>query len=127
MAQKLVFSRRERQIMDIIYRLEEATTAEVLAEITDPPSYSAVRSTLSILEAKGHLTHRNDGNLYVYLPTVGLSAARRSALDHLLSTFFAGSAADAVMALLEERGQKLSKQELERLSKLIRQARREGR
>ena len=120
-------SRREREIMDIIYRADEATVAEVLDAMEVPPSYSAVRSTLNILQDKGHLTHRHEGNRYVYLPTVDRSKARLSALDHVLQTFFDGSPADAVTALLEERGTKLNKQELERLSKLIRQARREGR
>ena len=88
---------------------------------------TAVRSTLSILESKGHLTHRHDGTRHVYLPTVDRQSARRSALDHVLTTFFDGSAADVVTALLEQRGTSLSKDELDRLSKLIRQARREGR
>jgi predicted transcriptional regulator len=114
-------------MMDIIYRLGRATAAEVMAEMADPPSYSAVRSTLSILEDKGHLTHDHDGNRYVYVPTVDPAAARRTALDHLLTTFFDGSAADAVTALLEERRHGMSEPELDRLSKLVEQARREGR
>lgn len=120
-------SRREREIMNVIYRLSEATVSEVIAEMSQPPSYSAVRSTLRILEGKGHLTHRSDANRYVYLPTVDRTAARRSAMDQLLQTFFDGSAAGAVTALIEERAGKLSKDELDELSKLIRQARREGR
>ena len=120
-------SRREREVMDIVYRLGEATVGEVMQSMEEPPSYSAVRSTVRILEGKGHLHHRNDGNRYVYLPTVDAAAARLSALDHVLDTFFSGSAADAVTALLEERGNKLSRGELEQLSKLIRQARRDGR
>ena len=120
-------SRREREMMEIIYRLGEATVADVRRAMDEPPSYSAVRSTLNILETKEHLTHRRDGKRYVYLPTVARSAARLSALDQLLDTFFDGSAADAVTALLEERGTRLSAEELTRLSKLIRQARREGR
>ncbi len=120
-------SRRERELMDIVYRLGEATVADVLDAMDDPPSYSAVRSTLNILETKGHLTHRHAGNRYVYLPTVDRAAARLSALEHLLQTFFDGSTADAVSALLEERRARLTEQEIERLSKLIRQARREGR
>jgi predicted transcriptional regulator len=120
-------SRREREVMDIVYRLGEATVGEVLEAMEDPPTYSAVRSTVRILEGKGHLTHRSEGNRYVYLPTVDAAAARLSALDHLLETFFAGSAADAVTALLEERGGKLSERELKQLSKLIREARRDGR
>ena len=121
------FSRREREIMDILYRQGQATAAEVLAELKDPPSYSAVRSTLSILETKGHLTHRNEGNRYIYLPTVDRARARRSAMDHLLTTFFDGSATEAVSALLEERGDALPSEDLERLEALIREAKREGR
>ena len=113
--------------MDIVYRQGEATAAEVLAELSDPPSYSAVRSTLSILETKGHLSHRNDGNRYVYLPTVDRARARRSAVEHLLTTFFDGSTTDAVSALLEERGDDLPAEDLERLEALIQQAKREGR
>lgn len=120
-------SRREREIMSIVYRRGEVTVADVLKSMDDPPTYSAVRSTLNILETKGHLTHRHDGNRYVYLPTVDRKAARESALEQLLNTFFDGSTADAVTALLEERGERLSKAELERLSRLIRQSRREGR
>lgn len=120
-------SRRERELMDIIYRLGEATVAEALERMSAPPSYSAVRSTLNILEGKGHLTHRHDANRYVYLPTLDRQAARLSALDHVLKTFFDGSAADAVTALLEAQGEKLSKVELKRLLQLIQQARREGR
>jgi len=120
-------SRREREIMNLIYRAGEATVSEVRDGMESPPSYSAVRSTINILESKGHLTHRHDGNRYVYLPTVDRQAARLSALDQLLTTFFDGSAADAVTALLAERGDDLSKQELERLSALIRVAKKEGR
>ncbi|MCP3981692.1 MAG: BlaI/MecI/CopY family transcriptional regulator [bacterium] len=120
-------SRREREIMDIVYRVGEATVNDVLEAMTAPPSYSAVRSTMNILETKGHLAHRNEANRYIYLPTLDRDAARQSALDHVLNTFFDGSAADAVTALLEERGGRLKRQELERISKLIRQARREGR
>jgi predicted transcriptional regulator len=120
-------SRREREMMDIIYRAGEATVAEVLDAMDDPPSYSAVRSTLNILQRKGHLTHRHDGNRYVYAPTRNRAEARSSALDHLLRTFFDGSAADAVSALVEQKRDELSDAELKRLMKLIRQARREGR
>ena len=120
-------SRREREIMNILYRLGEATVSDVLAEMEAPLSYSAVRSTLNILRGKDHLTVRHDRNQYVYRPTVDRTAARRSALDQLLNTFFDGSAADAVTALLEEPGHELSPDELKQLSTLIRQARREGR
>lgn len=125
--QHKALSRREREIMDILYRRTEATVAEVREALSDPPSYSAVRSTLNILESKGHLTHRHDGNRYVYTPTVDPRSARRSALDHLLHTFFDGSAADAVTALLEEGKDRLSSGELRRLSDMIEKARREGR
>jgi predicted transcriptional regulator len=121
------FSRREREIMDVIHRRGRATAAEVLAALPDPPSYSAVRSTLGILEAKGHLCHEARGNRYVYRPTADPQRARLSALEHLLDTFFAGSAAEVVSALIEEKAGELSKTELDRLSRLIRQARREGR
>lgn len=127
MRDKPEFSRREREIMDVIFRLGRATAAEVQASIADPPSYSAIRSTLGILEAKGHLTHQPDGNRYVYRPTADPKKARLSALEHVLDTFFDGSAAEVVSALIEEKGTDLSKSELDRLSSLIRQARREGR
>ena len=127
MAQKTRFSRREREIMDIVFRQGRVTAQEVMAEMADPPSYSAVRSTLSILENKGHLTHEQQGNRYVYLPTVDPKAARATALEHVLTTFFDGSAAEVVTALLEERKTKLAKQELDKMSKLITEARREGR
>jgi len=96
------FSRREQEIMDIIYRSGSATAAEVRDAMDSPPSYSSVRSTLSILERKGHLRHEFDGNRYLYLPTVKREAARRSALDHLLDTFFDGSSAAVVSALLQK-------------------------
>ncbi len=120
-------SRREREIMDIIYSRQEATVSDVLQEMGDPPSYSAVRSTLNIMQTKGYLTHRHDGNRYVYLSTTDLKSARTSALDHVLKTFFGDSTADAVTALLEERGTKLSEKELAKLSSMIRRARKEGR
>ncbi|MCH9647668.1 MAG: BlaI/MecI/CopY family transcriptional regulator [Deltaproteobacteria bacterium] len=121
------FSRREREMMEIIYRLGQATAAEVLAEMTEPPKYSSVRSTLNILERKGHLRHEAEGNRYVYLPTVQRSHARRSALDQLVSTFFEDSPAEVVTALLEVRGSELSDDDLQELSALIEAARREGR
>src|ERR671925_464450 len=93
-------SRRERQIMDIIYARGQATAAEVTAALPDPPSYSAVRALLRILEQKGHLRHEQDGPRYVFLPTVPRDRARRSAMRHLVRTFFDGSTEDAVAALL---------------------------
>ncbi len=120
-------SRRERQIMDFLFRHGKATVAEVLAGIPDPPSYSAVRAMLRTLEEKGHVTHEEDGRAYVYRPTVARDQARRSALRHLLSTFFAGSTEQAVAALLDLSGPRLSDEELDRMAKLVEQARNEGR
>src|SRR5438128_478613 len=94
-------SRRERQIMDVIYRRGRATAAEVLEELPDPPSYSAVRALLRLLEEKGHVKHEQDGPRYVFTPTVTRERARRSALKHVVRTFFDGSATDAVAALLD--------------------------
>src|SRR3954462_4119595 len=119
-------SRRERQIMDVIYRRGRATAAEVLEDIPDPPSYSAVRAMLRLLEEKGHVRHEQDGPRYVFLPTVNRDRARKSALKHVVRTFFDGSATDAVAALLEGDG-KLSGSELDRLSQIIDDARQEGR
>ncbi|HLT45864.1 MAG TPA: BlaI/MecI/CopY family transcriptional regulator [Rubricoccaceae bacterium] len=120
-------SRRERQIMDIVYRLERATAAEVMERLPDPPSYSAVRAMLRILEEKGHLKHGQDGPRYVYEPTVAPEQASRSALRHVLRTFFDGSAVQAMAALLDETGEELSESELDRLAALIDEAKREGR
>jgi predicted transcriptional regulator len=118
-------SRRERQIMDVIYRRGRATAAEVLQDIADPPSYSAVRALLRLLEEKGHVHHEHDGPRYVYLPTVNRELARQSALTHVVRTFFDGSATDAVAALLDNDA--IDHAELDRLSALIDQARKEGR
>ena len=118
-------SRRERQIMDVVYRVGKVTAAEVLAELPDPPSYSAVRAMLRLLEEKGHIRHEQDGPRYVYLPTVNREKARKSAMKHLVRTFFDGSTEDAVAALLQNDG--MSDDELERLSKLIDSAKKEGR
>ena len=119
-------SRREREMMNIIFRSGKATAGEVLEQMADPPSYSAVRATLRVLEQKGHVRHHHDGSRYVYLPTVPRDKARASALDQLLNTFFEGSAASVVATLLERR-EKLTSEELERLSRLIDEARNEGR
>jgi predicted transcriptional regulator len=126
-AQLAGLSRRERQIMDFLFRHGKATVAEVLEGIPKPPSYSAVRAMLRTLEEKGHVTHEEDGRAYVYRPTVARDQARRSALRHLLSTFFAGSTEQAVAALLDLSGPKLSDDELDRLARLVDQARNEGR
>jgi predicted transcriptional regulator len=120
-------SRRERQILDILYRQGKATAAEVREQMADPPSYSAVRAMLRILEDKGHATHEDDGVRYVYLPAVPREKATSAALRHLVDTFFGGSTESAVAALLDDSERKLSDDELNRLSRLIEQARQEGR
>jgi predicted transcriptional regulator len=117
-------SRRERQIMDIIYARGQATAAEVAAALADPPSYSAVRALLRILEAKGHVRHQADGPRYVYLPTVSRDRARRSALRSLVKTFFDGSTAQAAAALLDQ--SELSREDYDRLATLIEKARKEN-
>lgn len=119
-------SRRERQIMDVIYHLGKAGVAEVLERLPDPPSYSAVRAMLRILEEKGHLRHEQEGPRYVYLATLPHDRARESALKHLLRTFFNNSTESAVAALLDLRGDELSERELDRLSALLDQARQSG-
>jgi predicted transcriptional regulator len=116
--------KRERQIMDAVYRLGRATVAEVRDELADPPTYSAVRGMLRFLEEKGLLRHEQDGLRYVYIPTVAPAKARKSALRHLVRTFFGGSAQEAVAALLEDT--RLSRDELDRLERLVEKARKEG-
>ncbi len=125
--QGMSLSRRERQIMDAIYRRGQATAAEVLEDLPDPPSYSAVRAMLRVLEEKGHLRHDQQGPRYVFLPTVPRDTARRSALKQLVQTFFEGSTEQTVAALLDLSASKLSEAELDRLSQLIDEARKEGR
>ena len=120
-------TRRERQIMDIVYRRGRATAAEVLAELPDPPSYSAVRALLRILEEKGYLRHQQEGPRYVFLPTLARDKARRSALKQMVQTFFDGSAEQAVAALLDMSQPRLSQADLDRLVRLIGKARKEGR
>jgi predicted transcriptional regulator len=119
-------SRRERQIMEIIYARGEASAAQVLESLPDPPSYSAVRALLAILVQKGQLKHRPEQGRYIYAPTRRRSKAGRSALVRVLETFYEGSLEKAVAALLQA-DSKLSAAELERLSELIEQARQEGR
>lgn len=116
-------SRRERQIMDAVYAAERATAADVMAAIADPPSYSAVRALLRILEDKGHLTHVKDGARYVYVPTQPRAAARQSALRQVLQTFFGGSVEAAVATLLTDADAKIPDDELVRLAALIEKAR----
>ena len=119
--------RRERQIVEVVYRLGRASVNDVLENLPDPPSYSSVRAMLRILESKGHLKHEQDGPRYVYLPAIRRDAARRSALQHLVRTFFGGSASRAMAALLEDRDVLLSEEDVERLSKLIQKTRKQGR
>jgi predicted transcriptional regulator len=127
MARTDTLSRREREMMNIIFRSGKATATEVMEGMSDPPSYSAVRATLRVLEQKGHLRHQHDGARYVYTPTVNRERARMSALDQLLNTFFDGSAASVVATLLERSKDDMSPDELQKLSELITQARKEGR
>lgn len=127
MKEQKKLSRRERQIMDIIYELQEATAAQVLDRIPDPPSYSAVRALLRVLEEKGHLTHKQDGPRYVFIPTLPREEARQNALKHVLKTFFDNSTEKAVAAILDISEDQLSDEDYERLSKLINNARQEGR
>jgi len=120
-------SRRERQIMDVLHANGQATAAEVLAALPSPPGYSAVRALLRILEAKGHVRHRRDGVRYVYLPRTSPETARRFALKRVVSTFFQGSTARAMAALLDTADTRISESELTRLQELISKARKEGR
>ena len=120
-------SRRERQIMDVVYRLGQASAADVLENMPDPPGYSAVRTMLRLLEEKGFLRHDQDGPRYVYIPTLSRDKARQSALTQLVQTFFDNSTEQAVAALLDMSKSKMSGEELERLSELIEKARKEGR
>jgi BlaI family penicillinase repressor len=119
-------SRRERQIMDILYRNESATAATVMENLPDPPSYSAVRALLRILEQKGHVRHEERAGKYVFMPTMRRDTAKRSALRHLVQTFFGGSTEDAVAALLDSTSSTLSESELDRLQRLIDKARKGG-
>jgi BlaI family transcriptional regulator, penicillinase repressor len=120
-------SRRERQILDIVYARGEATAVQVVADMADPPSRTAVRTLLRILEEKGHLKHRQDGKAYVYRPRRARTQAGQSALRRVLQTFFSGSLEQAVAAHLADEQSNLSADELQRMLSLIRQARKEGR
>ena len=120
-------SRRERQIMDALYTYGEATVGEVMDRMPDPPSYSAVRATLRVLEEKGHVRHKQDGPRYLYLPTVSRDKAQSHALKHVVGTFFDGSVEQAVMALLSLPETNLSEAQLERLAEQVRRAEEEGR
>lgn len=119
-------SRRERQIMDVLYKLERATVAQVLAELPAKINYSTVRAQLRVLEEKGHIRHEDDGQRYVYFPSVPRDVARRSAFRHLVDTFFEGSAERAAAALLGGEVSELSPEQLERLQKMIAKSRKEG-
>ena len=119
-------SRRERQILDVLYRLGRATVADIQSAMPNAPSYSAVRTFLRILEAKGHVRHEQDGTRYVYMPRVERDRAKRSALRHLLHTFFEGSATNAIAALIDEDSDRLSADDWRRLAEMIERARKAG-
>jgi predicted transcriptional regulator len=119
-------SRRERQIMDLLYQHGRLSAAEVHARLPDPPSYSAVRALLRVLEQKGHVRHQEEGMRYVFLPKVTREKAKRSALAHLVRTFFDGSPGQAAAALLDASAGELTGEELERIAGLIEKARKEG-
>lgn len=120
-------SRRERQIMEILYQRQKASAAEVREAIPDAPSYSAVRAMLRVLEEKGHVKHQEEGLKYVYVPLVPRDKAKRSAVKHLLDTFFSDSPAQVVAALLDVSSKRLTRDELDRMSDMIEKAKREGR
>lgn len=126
-SQELSLTRRERQILDILYRRGQASVAEVLAELDSAPSYSAVRGLLRVMVEKGYLEQRQDGPRYLYSPSVRRSQAGRSAVKRILETFFAGSPERMVAALLDVSAQEMSGEQMDRLSKLIAQAQQEGR
>ncbi len=119
--------RRERQILDVVYRLGEASVGDVLAQMTDPPAYDSVRTMLRLLERKGFLRHRRQGTKYIYRPTQSQQSASRSALSHLMDTYFQGSAAETVAAVFDVSSNDLNDEDLARLEQLIEQARKEGR
>ena len=120
------WSRRERQIMDILYQRGRASAGEVREAMPDPPSYSAVRAMLRVLEEKGHVKHQAAGLKYVYVPTVARDKAKRSAVKHLLDTFFSNSPEQVVAALLDVSSTRLTREELDRMAQMIEQARKEG-
>jgi BlaI family transcriptional regulator, penicillinase repressor len=118
-------SRRERQIMDVLYERGRASAAEILAALPDPPSYSAIRALIKVLEDKGHVKHQEDGPRYVFTPSVSRSKARRNAVKHLLQTFFDDSAGEAVASLLGSSAGKLKPEELDKIEELIARARKQ--
>jgi predicted transcriptional regulator len=119
-------SRRERQIMDVLYRRGRATAAEVMSELPGEPNYSTVRTQLRVLEDKGHVRHDEEGLRYVYAPAVPRHAARKSALKHLVDTFFDGSAEQVVAAVLGGEASRLSEEDLERIAAMVEEAKKEG-
>jgi BlaI family transcriptional regulator, penicillinase repressor len=118
-------SRRERQIMDILYQRGKVSAADVREAMPDAPSYSAVRAMLRVLEEKGHVRHQAEGLKYVYVPTVARDKAKRSAVKHVLDTFFGGSPEQIVAALLDVSSTRLTREELDRMSEMIERAKRE--
>jgi len=119
-------ARRERQIMDVLYKLERATVGEVVAALPDQPHYSTVRAQLRVLEEKGHVRHETEGLRYVFVPSVNREKAKRSAVKHLIDTFFRDSPDQVVAALLDVSSKQLTNAELDRMAELIEKARREG-
>jgi len=119
-------SRREREIMDILYQRGKSSASEVREAMANPPSYSAVRAMLRVLEDKGHVRHQAEGLKYVYLPTVARDKAKRSAVKHLLDTFFSDSPEQIVAALLDVSSTRLTREELDRMAEMIEKAKREG-
>ena len=119
-------SRRERQIMDILYQRGKSSASEVLEAMPDPPGYSAVRAMLRVLEEKGHVKHQAEGLKYVYVPTVARDKAKRSAVKHLLDTFFKDAPEQVVAALLDVSSTRLTRAELDRMAEMIEKAKREG-
>ena len=123
---KAPLTRREREIMDIVYRLGRASAQQVLDNLAAPPSYSSVRALLRLLEERGHVKHVEEGGRYVFLPAVARGEARRKALAHVVSTFFGGSVEQAMLTLVESSRTKLTQTELDRLAEIVKRAREEG-
>jgi predicted transcriptional regulator len=122
-----LLTKRERQIMDVLYRLGRATAAEIMDGVPGAPGYSTIRTQLRVLEAKGHVKHEEKGLRYIYMPTVPRHSARKSALKHLVDTFFDGSSAKAVAALLGGEAARVSDDDLERIAQLVKDARSDAR
>ena len=122
-----LLTKRERQIMDVLYKLGRATAAEIMERVAGAPGYSTVRTQLRVLETKGHVRHEEQGLRYVYMPTVPRHSARRSALRHLVDTFFDGSSAKAVAALLGGEAARVTDEELERIAQIVKEARGDAR